>query len=239
MMMSSDTTPPSPPADSNDLTRYLAPGHYVDSDHPAVVAFARRVADTATTSRQMAVQLYYAVRDEFLYDPYHFDTSITGLKASHVIEVGRGFCVPKATLLVAAARAVGVPARLRFSDVRNHLTSKRLHEMMGTDLFVFHGYTELWINEQWVKATPTFNRSLCEKAGIRPLEFDGSADSVFHEFDVNGRRHMEYVHDRGTYVDLPRDELLVSWRANYKFVDDWGRAAGSDADFEQEVSRGS
>ncbi len=233
--MSNDMKPPVPRADSNDLLSYLAPGCYVDSDHPAVIAFARRVAGTATTSCQVAVKLYYAVRDEFLYDPYHFDTSINGLKASHVIEAGRGFCVPKAALLAAAARALGLPARLGFADVRNHLTSKRLYEIMGTDLFVFHGYTELWLDGQWIKATPAFNRSLCEKAGIRPLEFDGSTDSVFHEFDVSGRRHMEYVHDRGAYVDLPRDELLASWRENYKFLDDWGPVAGSGADFEQEV----
>ena len=89
---------------SNDLSSCLASGRYVDSEHPAVIAFARRVAGTAMTPREIAVKLYYAVRDEFLYDPYHFDTSIDGLKASHVIAAGRGFCVPKAALLAAAAR---------------------------------------------------------------------------------------------------------------------------------------
>ncbi|MDI1274789.1 MULTISPECIES: transglutaminase-like domain-containing protein [unclassified Polaromonas] len=222
---------------SNDPSGYLAPGRYVDSDHPAVIAFARRVADLAMTPREIAVKLYYAVRDEFLYDPYYFDTTVEGLKGSHVIEAGRGFCVPKAALLAAAARALGVPARLGYADVRNHLTSKRLYDMMGTDLFVFHGYTELWVDGQWLKATPAFNRSLCEKAGIRPLEFDGSADSVFHEFDVSGRRHMEYVHDHGTYADLPREELLATWREHYKSFADWGQVAGNGADFAQEVGK--
>jgi hypothetical protein len=107
--------------------------------------------------------------------------------------------------------------------------------MMGTDLFVFHGYTELWLDGQWLKATPAFNRSLCEKAGIRPLEFDGHADSVFHEFDVSGRRHMEYVHDHGIYADLRRDELLAAWRVHYKTFADWGQTVDSGADFAQEV----
>lgn len=221
--------------DSNDPSAYLAPGFYADSDHPAVIAFARKVADSSMTPREIAVKLYYAVRDEFVYDPYYFDISEQGLKGSHVIEAGRGFCVPKAALLAAAARAMGVPARLGYADVRNHLTSKRLYEMMGTDLFIFHGYTELWVDGQWLKATPAFNRSLCEKAGIHPLEFDGSADSVFHAFDVSGRRHMEYVRDRGAYADLPRDELLASWRENYKSFSDWGQVAGSGADFSKEV----
>ena len=132
-----------------------------------------------------------------------------------------------------------MPARLGYADVRNHLTSKRLYDMMGTDLFVFHGYTDLWIDGQWLKATPAFNRSLCEKAGIRPLEFDGSADSVFHEFDVSGHRHMEYVHERGVYADLPREELLASWRVHYKTFADWGQIAGNGANFEKEVGAGS
>lgn len=225
--------------DSNDLLIYSTPGRYVDSGHPAVIAFARRVADTAMTPREIAVKLYYAVRDEFLYDPYHVDTTVDGLKASHVIETGRGFCVPKAALLAAAARALGLPARVGYADVRNHLTSKRLLERMGTDLFVFHGYTELWVDGRWVKATPTFNRSLCEKAGVRELEFDGSADSVFHEFDASGRRHMEYVRDRGTYADLPREELLATWREYYGSLADSGDVFDRAADFEQELVRSS
>jgi len=224
---------------SQDLSAYLAPGKFVDSDHPDVVAFARRVADPAMSPREIAVKLYYAVRDEFIYDPYYFDISEQGLKASHVIAAGRGFCVPKAALLAAAARVLGVPARLGYADVRNHLTSKRLYDMMGTDLFVFHGFTELWIDGQWLKATPAFNRSLCEKAGIHPLEFDGSADSVFHEFDVSGRRHMEYVRDRGSYADLPREELLKAWSEHYKSFSEWGQvAAEAGADFEKEVRAG-
>ena len=104
---------------TNDPSAYLAPGRYVDSDHPAVIAFARRVADPGLTPREIAVKLYYAVRDEFLYDPYYFDTTVEGLKGSHVIEAGRGFCVPKATLLAATARVLGVPARVAYADVRN------------------------------------------------------------------------------------------------------------------------
>lgn len=220
-----------------DLMPYLRPGLYVDSDHSAVVEFARAHADSSMTPRQIAVNLYYAVRDEFLYDPYHFDTRVEGLKASHVLEIGRGFCIPKAALLAAAARSLGLPARLGYADVRNHLTSKRLQEVMGSDLFIFHGYTELWIDGRWLKATPAFNRSLCEKAGIHPLEFDGSADSIFQEFDTSGRRHMEYIRDRGSYADLPREEILASWRDTYPSFADWGAKLGLKGDFESDVSR--
>jgi hypothetical protein len=58
-----------------------------------------------------------------------------------------------------------------------------------------------------VKATPAFNVELCQRFGVRPLEFDGREDSIFHPLDAEGRQHMEYLHDRGTRDDVPLDEL--------------------------------
>ncbi|MCW5657025.1 MAG: transglutaminase family protein [Burkholderiaceae bacterium] len=228
---------PQPSSATAQPDDYLSPGRFVDSDHPAVRAFARSHADPAMPARDIAVALYYAVRDGFRYDPYRFDMSESGLKASRVIENGFGFCVPKAALLAAAARASGVPARLGFADVRNHLTSPRLRDMMKTDMFVFHGYTELLIDGMWRKATPAFNLALCEKARVKPLEFDGAGDSIFHEFDALGRRHMEYVDERGSYADVPREEMLAVFHEVYPNYRDWIRE-GAAGDFEREVDTG-
>ncbi len=229
--------PEAVPSHGNRVEAYLKPGRLVDSDRPEVQAFARTHAHPSMTPREIAVKLYYAVRDGFRYDPYNFDMSEAGLRASHVVESGRGFCVPKAALLAAAARALGLPARLGFADVRNHLTTPRLREMMNTDVFAFHGYTELWIEDRWLKATPAFNLSLCEKAGVKPLEFDGSCNSVFHEFDQQGRRHMEYIRDRGVYADVPREEMLQAFEHLYPNFRDWMHNTGT-ADFEGEVQAG-
>jgi hypothetical protein len=220
-----------------DFAQYLTAGQYVDSDHPAVVAFAHAHAKATMPPREIAVNLYYAVRDGFLYDPYQFDTSERGLKASRVLEIGRGFCIPKAALLAAAARVLGVPSRLGYADVRNHLSSPRLQAMMGSDLFIYHGYTEMWLQGQWIKATPAFNLTLCEKACIHPLEFDGRADSIFHEFDASGRRHMEYVNDRGAFADLPRDTILAEFKRQYPMFERWGRQDPT-ADFARDVQEG-
>ncbi len=116
-------------------------------------------------------------------------------------------------MLAAAARATGIPARLGFADVRNHLTSDKLRRVLGSDLFVFHGYTELHLKGRWVKATPAFNRGLCEKIGIAPLEFDGESDSVYQPLDLSGRRHMEYVRQRGVRLDIPCEEIWACWIA--------------------------
>ncbi|HXE47170.1 MAG TPA: transglutaminase family protein [Ramlibacter sp.] len=210
----------------------LAPTALIDSDHPAVVDFARRA--TGATARERAISLYYLVRDGFRYDPYRIDLSVPGLRASRVLEVGYGWCVPKAALLAAAARAAGIPARVGYADVRNHLSTARMREVSQTDLYIWHGYTELWLDGAWVKATPAFNLSLCERFGILPLEWDGQSDSLYHPYDREGRRHMEYVNQRGSFDDVPAARIVEDFTAMYPR---WVESAATDADFEKDAER--
>ena len=200
---------------ADDLNAFLAPTRFVDSDAPEVRDYAARVTAGASDPRERAVALYYAVRDGIRYDPYSVQVDPDAYRASRIVQAPAAFCVPKAVLLAAAARAVGIPARLGFADVRNHLASEKLRARMGTDLFVFHGYTDLYLDGGWRKATPAFNRELCSRFGVPPLEFDGTADAMLHAFDGEGRRYMEYVRDRGTFVDLPLDEMLRVFRELY------------------------
>jgi hypothetical protein len=196
----------------------LAPTPTIDSDHPEVRRFAEETVGDASDEVECAVRLYYAVRDRVRYNPYQAVKALLtpdGFRASTTLSRSDAFCVPKAILLAAAARAVGIPSRLGFADVRNHLATKRLLEHMGTDLFVFHGYTELYLEGRWVKATPAFDAALCEKFGVEPMEFDGRNDSVFQACDAQGRRHMEYVRDRGHWDDLPLEEMVDAWRELY------------------------
>lgn len=195
----------------------LRPTAFIDSDSAAVAALVDRVAPAAPSATPMdrVIRLYYAIRDEIRYDPYLIDVAPATYRASTCIARGHGFCINKAVVLAAAARAVGVPAKLGFADVRNHLATPRLRELMGTDLFYWHGYATLFLDGRWVKATPAFNLALCERFGVQPLEFDGQADSVFHPFDRAGRRHMEYVLDRGSFDDLPLDAIADGLRTHY------------------------
>ena len=194
--------------------QHLQPTPSIDSDHPAVQAFAWQHAQ-GQDERERAVALYLAVRDGFRYDPYRIDLSPSGMRASTVLAQGHGWCVPKAVLLTAACRAAGRPARLGFADVRNHLSTERMRQTMQTDLFIWHGYTDLWLGGRWVKATPAFNIELCERFGLLPLEFDGRTDSLYHPYDRAGQRHMEYVHQRGTFDDLPLDSMVQDFARVY------------------------
>jgi transglutaminase-like putative cysteine protease len=193
-----------------ELGPYLQPTAFVDSDHPTIVEFSRSVATQHASDVDRAVAFYYAVRDGIRYDPYRVDLRPEALRASTVLEKGFGFCIPKAILLAAVARAADIPSRMGFADVKNHLATERLLEAMQTDVFAYHGYTELLLDGKWVKATPAFNASLCERFDVAPLEFDGTQDSLFQQFNRRGDRYMEYVRDRGHHPDVPLDELRAA-----------------------------
>ncbi len=197
------------------MSEFLKAGKYVDSDHAAILDFARKHS-RGNSEREKATSLYYAVRDDIRYNPF-LDFNDPGVfTASTVLERGEGFCIGKAALLAACARAA---SRVGFADVKNHLTSPRLAETMGSDLFVYHGFTEFRLDGRWVKATPAFNLALCQRFRVKPLEFDGRADSIFHPFDEDDRRHMEYLRSRGSYADVPVDEILRAFGEAYpRFV---------------------
>jgi len=213
----------------------LAGTELIDSTHPSVVAFAREHA-IGSDDRERAVALHDAVRDDFRYDPYRIDLSIEGMRASTVLARGRGWCVPKAALLAAACRVVGIPARLGYADVRNHLSTERLRRTMQTDLFIWHGYVDIWLDGAWRKATPAFNRGLVERFGLLPLAFNGRDDSIYHPFDRAGNLHMEYVSYRGTFDDMPLDRIAADITTFYPAWVQEGREL-IDADFMAEAER--
>jgi len=157
--------------------KYLSPTTIIDSDHEKIVEYANdTVSDVGGDPVDNAVKLYYVVRDDIWYDPYYPFYLPEHYRASNVLKSGRGFCVSKASLLCALGRACGIPSRVGFATVRNHLATKKLLEYIGSDLFVYHAFTEFYLLGRWVKATPTFNVELCRKHNVVPLEFNGRED---------------------------------------------------------------
>ncbi|MGH3879007.1 MAG: transglutaminase-like domain-containing protein [Actinophytocola sp.] len=189
----------------------LAPTELLDHESPQVRRFVEKAVGTDLSTMEpadRAVALFYAVRDGLRYEVYQSDLSRTGMRASAIIERGFGFCIHKSLVYAAVTRAAGVPSRIVLGDVRNHLASPRLRELVGGDLFRFHCLTEVHLGGRWVKATPVFNRLLCRLYKIAPLEFDGETDSVYHPYDEQGRRHMEFVHWHGEFDDFPYDLVV-------------------------------
>ncbi len=194
----------------------LLPGAIINSDHPEVVRYASDILGHETLNdREKAVKLYLRVRDDITYNPYLPFHRPEHYRSSGVIRRKAGFCIPKAGLLCAVARASGIPARVGFASVKNHLLTRQLLDYLGTDLIVYHGYTDLWIGGKWVKATPAFNAGLCRLHKVPPLEFDGASDSIFHEYNSENRKFMEYTAFHGVFHDIPVNTILREWETVY------------------------
>lgn len=199
---------------SNDI--YLQSTGIIDAHNEQVMAFARQLTLNAGADPvAQAVALYYGVRDGIWYDPYCPFYLPEHYRASNVLKNRRGYCVCKASLLCALGRAMGIPSRVGFATVRNHLATRELIAYIGSDLFVYHGYTEFFLENRWVKSTPAFNIELCRKHNVEPLEFNGRDDSIFHAYNLENRQFMEYIDDHGVYADIPVDVIVAAWKKAY------------------------
>lgn len=222
------------------MNPHTEPTWYIDSDSAEIAEFVESALGASDTDRDdpraVAVALFYAVRDSIRYDPYAVSHTPEDYRASTVVRSGANWCVPKAIVYTAALRHVRIPARLGFADVRNHLTSEKLSAAMGTDVFAWHGYTEVHLDGGWRKASTAFNIELCERFGVKVLDFDGTTDALMHPFDKAGNRHMEYIRQRGSYDDLPLEEIFATFAEIYPTTltgQEAGAEAGAevDADF--------
>ena len=195
---------------------YLQPTEIIDAQHSSIKNYAQKLIENAAGNPvEQAVSLYYGVRDGIWYDPYYPFYLPEHYRASNVLKDKRGYCVCKASLLCALGRAIGIPSRVGFATVRNHLATGELLKYIGSDLFVYHGYTEFFLDGKWVKATPAFNIELCRKHHVAPLEFNGREDSIFHTYNLENKQFMEYIEDHGVYADIPVETIVAAWEKAY------------------------
>lgn len=194
---------------------YLGATFFIDCDHPAIKGKATQLTRDVEGAKEKSIRLFYFVRDGIRYNIYADRSTDGHFKASRVLEKGEGYCAQKGVLLVALARAAGIPARLRFAEIRNFLTSADMVEKRGSNIFPWHCLMEFHINGRWVKATPTYDIKYCKKMGVSAVDFDGENDAMLPSYGEDGRSHVEYRQDRGSFADLPIDELRkasVSWK---------------------------
>ena len=200
------------------MKNYTASCFFIDANHPEIVKKAVDITHNFANPKDKAIALFYAVRDGYYYNPYYLDLQRESLKASHILHKEFAYCVEKAVLLAALLRAVNIPSRLHFGDVTNHIATEKIVKILKTNRLVFHACTEVYLNNKWIKITPAFNKELCEKIGVPPLDFDGENEAIFQKFDNKKNRFMEYLSEYGTFEDLPYDLYLNQLAKNYPHI---------------------
>ena len=210
---------------TEDMSLYLSPTSIIDSDNPAVLEYSKKVLKNLDSDdhTDIAIALYNRVRDDFLYNPYIAFHREEAYRASVVLQEGKGYCVSKASLLCALCRANGIPARIGFATVKNHIATQQLIDLIGTNEFAYHGFTEIYLDGEWRAATPAFDRITCKRHKVEPLEFNGRDDSKYQPYDIENNLFMEYVEDLGSYADIPVDKIIAKFRVKYgdEIVDKW------------------
>ena len=210
-----------------ELTQYLCPTVFFDFESQEIQNLVEKVranssdeSDASLSARQikMATDLYLFVRDGYRYNPYQISFRPEHYVASSLVIRKEGHCLDKSIILIAGLRALGIPARLRLAKVKNHIGVERLVEKFGTNVMTPHGMVDIFLNKKWVKASPAFNQSLCEKCNVEPLGFDGVQDSIFQEYDRAGGQFMDYLEDYGSFEDVPVDFIKQNIVEHYPVI---------------------
>ena len=204
-----------------DMSIYLQPTEFFDFDKKEVYEKAYEITIGTTTEKEKAIKLFYWVRDEIKYNMMTYIPKVkANFKASETLRRGDGFCVSKSILLSSFARAVGIPARIHLVDLINHKISQKVIDFMGTNVMYYHGYSEFFLDNKWIKLTPSFDTNTAIKGGFLPMvEFDGEHDAIFPKFDNDGKPFGEYLTDRGIHADLPLNDIDKVFSEKYPSYD--------------------
>ena len=202
------------------MDQCVKPTPNIDCDSEPIRKKAQELTEGLADPVEKAKAIFYFVRDQIRYNPYAY---LYPIQASSILERGYGYCVQKAVLLSALARASGIPARLGFTDIRNHQLDPDWQKIFKSDVVVYHGFAELFLNEHWIKATPAFDLRMCRENGLIPVEFDGIQHALFHTVTENGEPHIEYVRPYGSFEDVPIDDIIegVSNAYGEQFMECW------------------
>jgi len=221
-----------------EIENYLRCTEIIDCDTGSVREKAIETTKGLKTDKEKAVALYYFVRDKIKHNAYTPLYDPSRYKASSTLEAGHGMCQNKAILLVALARAVGIPARLGLVDVEDHQLSEKFKQMIGgVNVMPLHGFAELYIDGRWVHASPAYDLATCQKKGFIPVEFDGVNDAKDSEYTKAGQLHMKHIKYHGPYEDLPLDEIYSYYREWIsKLGMEWGDFKGASEEIRKRKS---
>jgi transglutaminase-like putative cysteine protease len=189
-----------------DLSEYLKPTELIDSDHPDVVAAARRLTQGCASDEEKLGRIYAYVRDM----PYDILRAFRDLaegkrRASDVLAAGHAFCMGKASSFAALCRAAGIPARIGFQQLDcpdKPFMSEEVRRLWGDRPLPWHSLGEAWLGGKWLKLDATIDSAAAEAKG-RPYtrQFDGEHDIPTVEGPI--------LRDLESHADYPRE--VAEW----------------------------
>ncbi|WP_299801247.1 transglutaminase family protein [uncultured Maribacter sp.] len=201
---------------------YLSPTYFFDYESDEIQDLVSEFKNTSLSEKEITIAIYNKVRDTWRYDPYSLSFNKEKYRASEIAKRPKGHCIDKSIILIAGLRALGIPARIHLAKVKNHIGVERLIEKFGSNELTPHGMVDAFINDKWLKLSPTFNASLCEMLNVAPLDFDGENDAVLQEFSTDGTQFMEYLEDYGHFEDVPMEFMERNAREHYPNIFDTG-----------------
>ena len=190
-----------------DISLFMQPTFFIDSDHESIVKLASNLTRASDPPEIRAEQLFIYVRDEIEYNfpnPLEKENYI----ASKILARGKGYCITKAVLLCALARAAQIPTAIIHSDLLDHTLPPHVQELMGTNIMYFHAFNSFLLGGKWIRADASQSYELIKRKGYHLVEFDPTKDSLLPETMPDGRPHAEYLKIYGTYSDFPFDGLF-------------------------------
>ncbi|MGV6844759.1 MAG: transglutaminase-like domain-containing protein [Lutibacter sp.] len=200
--------------------KYLNASFFFDFENRNIQKLITPIKDNSISTKEKAIAWYNFVRDYWKYDPYHISLSEENYKASIIAQKNTGNCVEKSIILIAGLRGLGIPARLHLAKVKNHIAVERLVEKFGSNELTPHGMVDVFLNDKWLKMSPAFNKELCNKFKVAPLEFDGENNSYMQQFNSEGSLFMEYIEDYGSFEDVPLDFMVKNIKIHYPHIFD-------------------
>jgi len=187
------------------MNEYLQATPAIEAEHPLIKAKAGELVEGAASPREKVLRLFAFVRDQIPYNLFMISMHPDDFRASFVLESQKGYCVQKAVLLCALARAAGIPSRLVLARIRNHRVPHALRARLGRNEFPGHGYNQFLIDDRWVTVAATFDAALCARIGVPVVEFDGYNDAILPDKALDGGPYIEYLEQYGYFADLPLD----------------------------------
>jgi hypothetical protein len=126
-----------------DRKKWLATSAFVDHEHPAIVALSGKFG------LQKNIEQRVRNMAQGVHERLQYTLSTAPPTASSILAAGKGDCTEYAMLLVAVARAAGLPARV---------VSGMAYTGDSDPGFAFHAWAEIHVNGAWLAADPTWNQ---------------------------------------------------------------------------------